>query len=491
MLVCSVQALLAVPMPGGPVRFGVPLPAEAVAQGLRLCGPGRLQWRRLPIGGPDADPVWVEIAIVGAPGVARIAADGLPPSADGRGAAFVRETDATDGPAGRVVTTRWRWCDGSLDERTCTTFHAPTTIAGEAYAAGEARTVWNNPPARRCEVVLHLPRRLFERALVMPPAGRLGEPVRRELAAARPHLRELPGERGAGDFGRSGGVVTNLEFDTILGLLHQALGAGDGAALALAMRCAQHLRDRDLDAATGLPFPHGLDHRTGGPAAGHAWLQGLLLAGLLAADDEHLATASVIAHGLAAHPPVGEGRHEVARDFAWPLLELEAWLALTPDRLLAQAADRLAVSIDSRFDPVARTWRFGEGEVGDGVYLERGWITAGLVVPALRRHLLRRADPVLAAHVRTVQSALLEQIGRGRGGLPTHWRTAAGRPFAEHRAAHAPEAILMLEAFDLAELRRLLRREELRTSLAEVLVADDPDLPTTWSIVARCGWVWR
>jgi len=31
----------------------------------------------------------------------------------------------------------------------------------------------------------------------------------------------------------------------------------------------------------------------------------------------------------------------------------------------------------------------------------------------------------------------------------------------------------MLEAFDLGELRRLLRREELRSSLAEVLVADE------------------
>lgn len=491
MLMCGVQALLAVPVQGQPVRFGVPLPAAAVAEGLRLTGPGRLQWRRLPVGGQDADPVWVEIAIAGATGTARIVADGAPATPEGRGPAFVRESTEQVVAEGRATTTRWRWCDGTVDECVRTTFHAPAEIAGELYAVGEARTVWNPAGMQRSSVVVQLPRRAWEVAGVLPPAGRLGEVVRKQLVLARPRLVEMPGERGAGDFVRSSEVVTNLEFDTTLGLLHQALAVVDAGAWAQALRCARQTSDRDLDLRTGLPFPHGLDHRTGEPAPGHAWLHGLLLAGLLSADDGLIAAAQTLARGLAASPPAGEGPHELARDFAWPLLELEALLAVAPDRLLEQAADRLATSIGRRFDPVARTFRFGEGELGDGLYLERGWLTAGLVVPALRRHLHRRPDPRLAEHVRIVQQALLDQIGRGRGGLPTHWRIGGGRTFAEHRAQNEPQGLMMLEAFELVDLRRLLRREELRDSISEVPRLEDLDLPTTYSMVARCGWVWR
>ncbi len=67
-------ALLVIPLDGRPVRFGVCLPAAAVASGLRLEGRGQLQWRRLPVCGTDADPVWVELAITGPRGTVRLCA---------------------------------------------------------------------------------------------------------------------------------------------------------------------------------------------------------------------------------------------------------------------------------------------------------------------------------------------------------------------------------------------------------------------------------
>ncbi|MCA8953783.1 MAG: hypothetical protein KDE27_30000, partial [Planctomycetes bacterium] len=185
------------------------------------------------------------------------------------------------------------------------------------------------------------------------------------------------------------------------------------------------------------------------------------------------------------------GRNDRARDFAWPLLELEALLAVDPDPLLAAAADRLARAIDARFEAGARTFRFGEGEVDPGVYLERAWLTGGLVLPALRRHLRRRPDAAIAAHVETVGQALLERIGSARGGLPTHWRIAGGRVFAEHRVERDPRALLLLEGLPERELRRLLRREECRASVAETPNPDDPDLPTSFAIAARCSWLYR
>ena len=225
--------------------------------------------------------------------------------------------------------------------------------------------------------------------------------------------------------------MTNLEFDTTLALLRAGTALADAEVLRRALRAAWHLRDRDLDQRTGLPFPHGPEHRTGNPEPGHCWLQGLLWAGLLTADDGHLQAAVNLAQALAARPPSGTGAAERLRDYAWPLYELEALLVVHADPVLARAADRLAASIQRRFDATARTFRFGEGELGGGIYFERGWLVGGLLLPALQLHLRRRPDARLQEQVTIVQQALLDRIGRGGPGLPTHWRIAAGSVFAE------------------------------------------------------------
>lgn len=491
----GLQVVLVVPTAGEAVRFGVPVRAAAVADGLRLRGPGRMQWRRLPVGGAAPDPVWIEVAIAGVNGTARVVAGGGGP-VGAAGPAFARERRERRTEHGRQVVTSWRWAHGVTDVCTRLELDAPARLDGEDYAAGEARTRWTPGAEARAAVVCELPRRCWELAAVLPRSGRARSGatrrLRRELLALERRLVELPGERGAGDFQRSGGVVTNNEFDTALGLLRLALATGDRDALLRGLRCARHLCDRDLDARTGLPFPHGAGHRTGVPVPGHVWLQGLLLAGLLTADDDLVAAARSIGRALAARPPLGGGRFERARDFAWPLLELEGLLAVDPDPAVAAAADRLARAVDARFDPRTRTFRFGEGEVAERVYLERAWITGGLVLPALRRHLLRRPDAGIAEHVGIVERALLDRIDTARAGLPTHWRcTDGGEVFAEHRVERDVRALLMLEGLAPAELRRLLGREELRGCLTEVLLADDPDLPTAFSMVARCGWVYR
>jgi len=505
MLSLGLQVVLSVQVTETPLRFGLPVPAAAIADGLRLRGPGQLQWRRLPVGAAAADPVWVEIALHGVRGNVRIVAGGSGPSPSGSGAAFVRTESERRVPHGREVTTQWSWCDGTRDGRVRVEFHAETLLDGELFGPGEVRTRWRRGPAAgdssaeghansdagRTAVIGALSRRTFERSGLLPRGGRLGKVVRRQLLAVHERLVELPGERGAGDFARSDGIITNGEFDTSLGLLRLAMATGDRAAFARGLRSAQHLRDRDLDSRTGLPFPHGADHRTGIPVCGHVWLQGLMLAGLLTADDDLIGAARAVGCALAARPPMGQGRSERARDYAWPLLELEALMAVDPDPVLAAAADRLARSIDGRFDPMHRTYRFGEGEQRDGVYLERGWITGGLVLPALQRHLDRRHDRAMSERLRLAQRGLLDRLDTSRAGIPTHWRCASGRFFAEHRVERDVRALFMLEGLRHADLRRILRRTELRDCIAQVPSLEDPDLPTSFSLVARCWWVYR
>lgn len=494
LVVATGPTLFAVALDGRPVRFGAPVPAAAVAAGLRLQGQGTLQWRRLPIGGEAADPVWVELAITGPPGTVMVLAGGAGPCPTQRGACYVHEVAERVVPEGRERTEQWSWCTGAVDLRTRTVFTQATTIADEVYAIGEARTVRSAGCDERADVVCRLARPVLASFGVLPPVGGGGataKAVRAQLQSVLPHLRELPGERGAGDHGRSGGVVTNGEFDTSFALLRLGVGLPDAGAFARAVRAARHLCDRDLDVQTGLPFPHGPDHRSGVPEPGHCWLQGLLWVGLLTADDELLGAARRLGQALATQPPRGIGPMERLRDYAWPLLELEALLQVEPQPAIARAADRYATAIARRFDPIAHTFRFGEGEVGAGVYFERGWLTGGLLLPALRRHLARRPDARLAEQLAAAERMLLDRIGEHGQGLPTHWRFVGDRVFAEHREGGTAEAAFGLDALAPIDLARLLRRSTVRAAVSGFPSPDDPDLPTQLTLLARADWLWR
>lgn len=486
----GLQVLLTIPPSPEPVRFGCAVPAGAIANGLRLAGAEAVafQWRLLLSGVDRRGQVWIELAATRGGG--RLLAGGQAAASGAAGAAYVRTEQRAAADGGADVVTTWQWADGTIDRLRQFEFSRALQVDGERFQAGEVRSVDEGGLAARAGAAARLPRGYWTRVGLLPADGGSGGAARQRLLAVVPRLPELPGVRGAGDFSRSGGTITNLEFDTTLGLLRLALCSMEPDVLERARRSARHLVDRDLDRATGLPFAHGPDHRLGVPQTGHAWLTGLLWTGLLTADDRLIDAAQALAQVLAVTPPAGEGRGERARDWAWPLLELERYLETFDDPKVAAAADRLAASIALRYDGSVPTFRFGEGEV-DNVWFERGWITGGIVVPALRAHLLRRPAPTLQAQVDAVAAALADRIGVGKPGLPTHWRVAGGRPFAEHRGVRDPKSFLLLEALRPADLRRLLRREDVRAALVEVPEFEDPDLATSFSLLARCDWVYR
>ena len=283
MLAILCQTLFTLSCVDAPVRFGVALSEAEVARGLCVRS-GALSVRPLPLCSRDG-LVWVEIAAVADGRRIRVEL-GSGPS---RPAVEAQESEAHDPFAtsvSRVAQTRWLYADGTSDERRVHEFVVDADHRGERFTAGERLTEDSDGTAKRCEAVLQLPRAFFERAGLLPSNGVLGQRVREHLAEVARALVELPGLRGAGDYARSGGVVTNLEFDTTLALLRLGLALGDEALLQRARRSALHLCDRDLDERTGLPFRHGPDHRAASPEPGHAWLQGLLWTALV--NDYHL-----------------------------------------------------------------------------------------------------------------------------------------------------------------------------------------------------------
>lgn len=485
-LLCALQALLTLQITEpGPVRFGHPLPADCLVRGLRAeGGPGlRLQWRPLQEApDPVTGRVWVELSLVGGRGRTRI----LPGSGADSPALWAIEEEELAGPVpGSVLQRRLRrWVTGEADCEERLLFRQAGSFAGEAFQAGEAVRIVAAPDRRS---VAAIGRNEWEQAGLLPPTRGLGRSVRNRLLATVPRLPAAPGLRGRGDWVRSGGTVTNLEFDTALGLARLGLAAERADLLVAALAAARHTLDRDLDRGSGLPFPHGTDHRTGVPEPGHAWLQGMLLVGCVWADDELLLAAGSLARSIAARPPAGEGPAERARDFAWPLLELEAWLRFRPDPVVAVAADRLAQAITARWDPPGATFRFGEAGRGP-VRLERAWITGGIVLPALRAHLRRRPD---AALERMVLAAAGNLQRMAAGGLPTHWQLGPHGHFGEHRERGDPRAYLMLEGLAPDDLARLLTGSRVQRALGEAPDSAHTDLATHWTMIARCEWVYR
>lgn len=491
---CSAAVLLTVPLDGHPVRLGVPLPTAALARGLRLDGRGALQWRRLPVAA-RGELAWVELAIVGPRGTVRVLAGGSGPDDDRDGPCFVYERTVATTAAGEETGEVWRWRDGAVDERRRLRHSGTATGAHDAPGAGEATTSATADLAARAAVWCRLPMARLVDAGLMPSPGGGGEAaaaMRRHLAGLLPLLHELPGPRGAGDYGRSGGVVTNLEFDTGYALLRCAIGLRDESAWRAAGRSARHLVDCDLDGRTGLPFPHGLGHRTGVPEPGHAWLQGVLWTGLLTADDDLLLAAQGIGVALALQPPQGEGRAERLRDHAWPLRELEALLCWWPDPRCAEAADRCAAAIAARWDPGRRTFRFGEATTADGGVLERGWLASGLLLPALRAHLRRRPAAALAECVAAYERSVAAAVASRGDGIATHWRLdGRGTATALHRESATAAACFALDGLPRRDLGDVLGRSAVRRAVAGAPSPEDPDLPTAFTLVARCDWVWR
>ncbi|MCC6671709.1 MAG: hypothetical protein IT458_11650 [Planctomycetes bacterium] len=486
------QGVLAFTVEGeGPVRFGFPLRPDDVARGLCVAGvPGARVACRVLQAEPDprTGRIWVELAIEGVRGAARLVRAGREPAS---APVEVRRTTESV-PEGLLVTTRWRWRGGAEDVRRRWTFHEATVWQGEAVEPGECATRHGEGlPGRFLRV--RVPAGEWQRAGVLPPDQGLAGELRQRLAAAARTLPELPGWRGAGDYLRAGGVVTNLEFDTALAFARLALREEDPELLAKAWRSAWHLVDRDLDRRTGLPFVHGSDHRRVRPEPGHVWLQGVFLVGLLSADDELVEQARALAQALARHPRLRpeRARDERARDLGWPLLELESWLRFQADEGVQRTADQLAQQVLARFDPTQRVLRFGEGERERGLYEDRVWISGGILLPALRAHVARSRAPAAARVVQVLEEALEERIRRGGAGLPVRVLLHGGDVVDAFRAEGLPELVLALEGLAPAALARLVPRAGPRRALAGIPADGDPQLATSLTMAGRCTWILR
>lgn len=490
-LICC-QVLLSLVAEGeGPVRFGFPLPVEHLRRGLRAEPPAQLQWRPLQERpDPETGRLWVELAVTGASGQIRVLAGGAGPVGDEGGTVVRVETEAEIVPGGEVKRRRWTWSTGERDVRGRWTFDQQTEHRGEVFDAGESLTE-TSPDLLGRGLRVRIAARAWERAGVLPPMGTLARDVRGRLIEVASQLRELPGLRGHGDYGRSNDVVTNLEYDTALGLARLGLAAEVPDLLRRALDSARHLADRDLHPRTGLPYRHGPGHRSAQPETGHAWLQGLLLIGCVAADDDLIGAARTIANGLARHPPQGEGRDDRARDYGWPLLELEAWLRFADDTPCRRAADALAANLQARWDARNRVVRFGEGERRRGFYEERLWITGGILLPALRAHVQRRPDRGIEAMIGALEGRLRTLVQQGKAGLPLRYWVCDGVVSGQVRMSGVPETFMVIEGLSPRSLARCLRRAGVARALSDVPTHDDPDVATSFSIAARCSWVLR
>jgi hypothetical protein len=479
---------------GSPMRLGLCVSASAIKNGLSLAGRGVMQWRRLPVGGADAKRVWIEVGVVAPRGKVRLVSGGVGPCPSGRGPAYVFTRQERQLDVGMETVERWQWVDGSLDERIRLVFDGRTERMGEVYLGGEGLTRQTGGLSHRARAWFCDGQMMARRCGLLPMdrfQGNATRSIQRHLRSCVHQLQEMAGQRGQGDFQRGNDEVTNLEFDTILALIRCAIGLQDEHAWLMAQRSMRHFLDRDLDRRTGLPFRHGLRHRSVAPDPGHVWLQGLLWVALLTADDAALVTACEVAHALALQSPVAKGRFERARDYAWPLLEMEALLTFHSTMRLTAAANRHAAAIAGRFDPLANTFRFGEGELGGEVYLERAWLTAGLVIPALKAHLRRVQSVKIRASIQAVEDALMKQIGRGSRGMPTHWRITNGRVHAVHYERAAARGAWLVEPFGLREQRRIFGNSAVRRTMAKTPSLKHADLATEFTKMARCVWVWR
>ena len=261
---------------GEPLRIGLRVPRAVLRDGLSLLGRGQMQWRPLPVGRRTSDEIWIEVGICAPRGTGKLHSGGAGPTMDGRGCAFVREGEVRATPHGHVRTVRWAWCDGTVDAKARTTFTEPCVFGGERFESGEALTQRSGGLLDRARWWRVRGSAEAARCGLLPPraaGGAVTQRVRRELGAVVDALVEMPGLRGAGDFRRADGEVTNLEYDTTLALLRCAVATNHRRAMRLSLRCADQLRDRDLDQRTGLPFVHGDAHRNGRVEAGHAWLR--------------------------------------------------------------------------------------------------------------------------------------------------------------------------------------------------------------------------
>ena len=480
-----------------PVRFGYPLPARALARGLHLEAPagGRLQWSLLQEKpNPTTGRQWVEIAISGARGRVRVVAGGIGPVESGSGELVTVSTkEIVTSSRARTIRT-WTWLDGTEDSLDRTVYLAPAVDqSGEEFDTGEAASRWS-PDLISRRLRARIPTSAWRVAGVLPRARSRGGELPDQLLEVLRFLPRCRGARGAGDYVRGEGTVTNLEFDTALAFAQLALATGSRDAIGRAHESAHHLIDRDLESTSGLPFRHGSGHRSARPEPGHVWVRGLLLTGCLFADRVLIEQALTIARSLGPFATTYQARErweERARDIGWPLFELEHVLRFADTPALRRSADALADELMKRWDPIEGVFRFGEGESRGRAYKERCWLTAGILLPGLREYHRRTGDRRVEAVIEKVETRLVRLIKSGRKGIPLRYWVRDGSVFGVLRARSVPECFLLLDGLGTRARNKCLRRGSVRSALESTLDPMHPDLATHFTMIARCSWIWE
>jgi len=476
-----------------PVRFGWRVPVEAVSRGLRLRGdPGaRMQWRLLQeTPGASGGELWATFEICGHDGPAKLLLGGEPPVVrveSGQVCARTVEEDDGEGLTDRVEIDRW--VDGTIDRRTIT-----------ALAEDHHGTI-RRFESESCVMTRRAPVRIaaaeWRRIGMLPPADGVGRKHRRELLSVLDRLPALSDHLGRGDYARGPDreTVTNLEFDTGLGMLRLALCEDHDGCLRRAFAAARHTIDVDLDTKSGLPFRHGTDHRIARPEPGHVWTTGLLLTGAVFGETEIFDAGRDIALALAARvmgPEPQEGPFDRMRDEAWPLHEIEQALRQIDHPSLRRAAEAVASRMLARFDPELRCLRYGEGATRGGrIHRDRLWISLGLAVPALRLYAERTGEPRAFEVVASIRRLGMDLLGAGKPGLPLSTALTPGETLSASRVTGAAEGYLLLEGLEQSELRAVLARSGVSRGLAGALDPRHHDLATRFSIAARCTWITR
>ena len=118
-------------------------------------------------------------------------------------------------------------------------------------------------------------------------------------------------------------------------------------------------------------------------------------------------------------------------------------------------------------------------------------VVYGIVVPALRAHVLRRPSREVAGIVAAMEKRLLALVLDGKPGLPVRYWVIDGKVTGQVRLRGVPEGYMLLEGIAPRALARCLGRRAVSRALRDVPAQDDPDLATSFSIAARCSWVLR
>ncbi|MFN9946997.1 MAG: hypothetical protein ACK56S_09120, partial [Planctomycetota bacterium] len=107
-------------------------------------------------------------------------------------------------------------------------------------------------------------------------------------------------------------------------------------------------------------------------------------------------------------------------------------------------------------------------------------------------HLRRRPAAALAECVAAYERSVAAAVASRGDGIATHWRLdGRGTAIALHRESATAAACFALDGLPRRDLGDVLGRSAVRRAVAGAPSPEDPDLPTAFTLVARCDWVWR